>query len=156
MPRDRDAPIPMTPDGLAALRAELAELREKRPSMVDRVANARSDGDLKENFAYHDARQDLGMLDGRVETIEGLLANAVVIEETARDGQVSLGSKVKVRDEFGETLYALVGPAEADIGRGHISLESPLGTALMGKRVGDTVTFATPGGDRSAEVVAVD
>jgi transcription elongation factor GreA len=146
----------MTAAGLAALQSELAELRAQRPSKVDRVANARSDGDLKENFAYHDARQDLGMLDGRVETIEGLLANAVVIEEAARDGSVSLGSKVKVRDEFGEMQYSLVGPAEADIGRGHISLESPLGTALMGKRVGDTVTFTTPGGDRTAEVVAVD
>ena len=148
--------IPMTPAGLAALQAELADLREKRPAIVDRVATARSDGDLKENAAYHDARQDLGMLDGRVQTIEGILANVVVIEEAPSDGRIALGSKVVVRDEFGESSYSLVGPAEADIGKGMISHESPLGTALVGHVVGDTVTFATPGGDRSAEIVGVD
>ena len=148
--------IPLTAAGLEILKAELTELREKRPSLVERVASARSDGDLKENFAYHDARQDLGMLDGRVQTIEGILASAFVIEEPKGDGSVALGSKVVVRDEFGESRYSLVGPAEADIKRGMISLESPLGTALMGRRVGEVVTFATPGGDRSAEILNVD
>lgn len=123
--------------------------------MVDRVATARADGDLKENFAYHDARQDLGMLDGRVQTIEGILANVVVIEEATVDGTVALGSKVAVRDEFGESTFSLVGPAEADIARGMISHESPLGTALVGGRVGDIVSFATPGGERSAEILRV-
>ena len=146
----------MTAAGLEVLKVELAELRQRRPSLVDRVATARSDGDLKENFAYHDARQDLGMLDGRVQTIEGILANVAVIESAPRDGTVSLGSRVVVRDEFGESAYSLVGPAEADIARGLISHESPLGTALVGRTVGDTVTFRTPGGDRSAEIVSVD
>jgi transcription elongation factor GreA len=149
-------PIPITAQGLRALQSELAELQAKRPSMVERVASARSDGDLKENFAYHDARQDLGMLDGRVQTIEGILASATVITEAAADGTVRLGSKVVVRDEFGESNYRLVGPAEVDLGRGWISHESPLGTALVGSRVGEKVTFQTPGGDRSAEIVAVD
>jgi transcription elongation factor GreA len=156
MARTEDKSIPMTAAGLEALRAELTELREKRPGMVDRVATARSDGDLKENFAYHDARQDLGMLDGRVQTIEGILANVMVIEETAPGGVVGLGSKVVVRDEFGETAYSLVGPAEADISRGMISHESPLGTALVGHGVGDTVSFTTPGGHRSAEIISLD
>lgn len=156
MARTDDKVVPMTAAGLVALKAELADLRQKRPSMVDRVATARSDGDLKENFAYHDARQDLGMLDGRVQTIEAILADVVVIEGARTDGTVALGSKVVVRDEFGESTYSLVGPAEADIGRGMISHQSPLGTALVGRRVGDSVTFTTPGGDRSAEVVSVD
>ena len=156
MARTEENSIPLTAAGLEALKAELAELRQKRPGMVDRVASARSDGDLKENFAYHDARQDLGMLDGRVQTIEGILASAVVITETRGDGSVALGSKVVVRDEFGESTYSLVGPAEADIKRGMISFESPLGTALMGHRVGDQVTFSTPGGDRGAEILSVE
>jgi len=149
-------PIPVTAEGLAALQAELAELRGRRPSMVDRVAMARSDGDLKENFAYHDARQDLGMLDGRVETIEGILASATLIDEAKADGTVRLGSKVVVRDEFGESSYTLVGPAEVDLGRGWISHQSPLGTALVGARIGDTVSFKTPGGERSAAILRVD
>jgi len=149
-------PIPITAQGLKALQTELAELRERRPSMVERVASARSDGDLKENFAYHDARQDLGMLDGRVQTIEGILASATVIEEAAADGTVRLGSRVVVRDEFGESSYTLVGPAEVDLGRGWISHESPLGTAVVGGKMGDTVSFKTPGGERTAEIVGVD
>ena len=157
MARDRDSPIPITAAGLAALQAELVELREEqRPAMVNRVASARSDGDLKENFAYHDARRDLGMLDGRVQTIEGILRNAVVIEEADKDGSVSLGSTVMVRDDFGESTYTLVGPAETDIAKGAISTASPIGAALMGRRAGDTITFETPGGDRSATIVGVD
>lgn len=155
MVKSDEKPIPLTAAGLDALKAELADLRERRPSLVDRVATARSDGDLKENFAYHDARQDLGMLDGRVQTIEGILANAAVIEAAPADGTVALGSRVVVRDEFGESAYSLVGPAEADITSGRISHVSPLGTALVGRTVGDTVTFKTPGGDRSAEIVSV-
>src|SRR5258708_18400064 len=90
MTRAKNEPIPITATGLAALEAELAALVERRPSMVDRVASARSDGDLKENFAYHDARRDLGMAGGRVQTIEAILQNAVVIGATAANG--SLGS----------------------------------------------------------------
>jgi transcription elongation factor GreA len=156
MAKRRDTPIPMTAAGLAGLKAELADLRHRRPSMVDRVASARSDGDLKENFAYHDARQDLGMLDGRVQTIEAILATAVVIASASPGGSIGLGSEVVVRDDFGESTYSLVGPAEADIAKGFISLESPLGSALMNREVGDTVSFETPGGLRSATVVKVD
>ena len=152
----KENPVPITAAGLAALKAELAELQERRPSVVDRVADARSDGDLKENFAYHDARQDLGMLDGRVGTIEALLANAAVISEVSADGTIRLGSSVVVRDEFGESTYTVVGPAEVDLSRGWISHESPLGTALLGAAAGETITFQTPGGPRVAEVVTVD
>jgi len=156
MPRPSDDPIPITAAGLEALKAELKELQALRPSMVDRVANARSDGDLKENFAYHDGRHDLGMLDGRVETIEAILANAAVADgSSSADGSIGLGASVVVRDEFGESTYALVGPAEADIARGMISIASPMGAALMGRRVGDTIRFTSPGGDREAVVVEV-
>jgi transcription elongation factor GreA len=155
MSRAADAPIPITAAGLTALRAELAEFKQRRPSMVDRVAMARSDGDLKENFAYHDARQDLGMLDGRIQTIEAMLPLAQVIEEAPGDGSIRLGSKVVVEDEFGKSKYELVGPSEVDISRGLISHHSPIGTALIGRRVGETVTFSTPGGERSTTVVAI-
>jgi len=156
MPRARNQPIPITAAGLEALKAELAELVERRPSMVDRVASARSDGDLKENFAYHDARRDLGMADGRVQTIETILQNAVVVDTTAPNGSIGIGSKVVVADEFGESSYEVVGPAEVDVSKGLISLASPLGAALMGRGVGDTISFTTPGGERTARVVRVD
>ena len=155
MPKPSDEPIPITAAGLDALKAELKELQARRPGMVDRVANARSDGDLKENFAYHDGRHDLGMLDGRVETIEAILANAAVADDASSDGSIGLGATVVVKDEFGESTYALVGPAEADIARGMISIASPMGAALVGRRVGDRISFTSPGGEREATVVEV-
>ena len=149
-------PIQLTPAGKAALEAELRQLvDEKRPEIVARVATARQEGDLRENFAYHDARRELGLLDGRVQTIEATLRHCVVVEAGPQDGSVKLGATVVVRDEFGESEYTVVVPAEADITKGRISLESPLGEALVGRRAGDEVSFASPGGDRRATVVEV-
>jgi transcription elongation factor GreA len=157
MARTKNTPIPISAAGLAALKDELSQLRDqRRPPMVNRVATARQDGDLKENFAYHDARQELGMLDGRVQTIEGILRHAVVIEEAQQDGSIGLGSSVVVRDDFGDSRYTVVGPAEADIARGLISIASPMGTALMGRRAGDNIVFNTPGGQRGVTVIEVD
>jgi transcription elongation factor GreA len=155
MSKDTGAPIPMTAVGFEALKTELAGLRSRRPAMVEEVAAARSQGDLSENFAYHDARQHLGMLDGRIQTIEATLNRAHVVEETDLQGVAGIGSTVVVRDEFGESSYQLVGPTEGNMARGLISVASPLGSALVDRRAGDTVTFKTPGGERQATVVSV-
>jgi transcription elongation factor GreA len=146
----------MTAEGRAKLEAELKELvQERRPQLVQLVATTRAEGDLKENFGYHDARQALGMLDGRVQTIEAMLRDAEIIEEAAPDGTVKLGSKVTVRDDFGDSDYTIVTVAEADVTKGMISMESPLGAALAGRSAGDEVTFETPAGERTARVVEV-
>lgn len=155
MSRDAGALIPMTASGFDALKAELGELRAKRPAMVEEVAAARSQGDLSENFAYHDARQNLGMLDGRIQTIEATLTRARVVEESDANGVVRIGSTVVVRDEFDESTYQIVGPSEGNMARGLMSIASPLGRALVDHRAGDTVTFKTPGGERQATVVSV-
>ena len=154
MSQEKYAPIPMTASGFEALKAELAELRARRPAMVDEVAAARSQGDLSENFAYHDARQHLGMLDGRIQTIENTLTRAEVVEESSQ-GIVRIGSRVLVRDEFGEASYEIVGPTEGNMARGLMSVAAPLGSALLERRAGDTVTFKTPGGARKATIVSV-
>ena len=153
--KDSGAQIPMTSVGFDSLRAELAELRGRRPSLVEEVAAARSQGDLSENFAYHDARQHLGMLDGRIQTIEATLARAQVVEEGVNEGVTRIGSTVVVHDEFGDSTYQIVGPTEGNMARGLMSTASPLGSALVGRRAGDTVTFKTPGGERQATVVSV-
>ena len=155
MSQEKYAPIPMTASGFEALKAELAELRARRPAMVDEVAAARSQGDLSENFAYHDARQHLGMLDGRIQTIENTLTRAEVVDETPAKGVVQIGSRVVVRDEFGEATYEIVGPTEGNMARGLISVAAPLGSALVDRRAGDTVTFQTPAGARKATIVSV-
>jgi transcription elongation factor GreA len=152
----KEEPIPMSAEGKAALEAELHELVEqRRPVIVQRMKTAREEGDLKENFGYHDARQELGMLDGRVQTIEATLRLAVVVAQAASGGAVAMGSKVVVKDDFGESNYLVVGPAEADIAGGKVSIKSPLGEALMGSKAGDKVSFETPGGLRSVEIVSV-
>jgi len=148
-------PVPLTAEGHAKLEAELHDLIQvRRPEIVARVATTRAEGDLRENFGYHDARQALGMLDGRVQAIEAMLRDAELIEPPS-DGTVQIGSRATVRDEFGDTVYTLVGPAEADIGRGMISHESPLGAALAGLRAGERVAFDTPAGLREATVIDV-
>jgi transcription elongation factor GreA len=150
-----DKTVHLTAEGRARLEEELRDLVDnRRPVIVKRVATARAEGDLSENFAYHDARQELGLLDGRVQTIEGMLRNAQIMEVTVGD-VVGLGSSVTVRDEFGESTYAIVGPVEADVAGGRISMVSPLGAALMGRTVGDEVRFSSPGGTRSAVITSV-
>lgn len=150
-----DKTVQLTPQGRQRLEEELRELVEaRRPVIVQRVATARAEGDLSENFAYHDARQELGLLDGRVQTIEATLRHAQVMQTTVGD-VVGLGSTVTVRDEFGESTYVIVGPVEANVAGGRISMVSPLGAALMGRTVADEVSFSSPGGTRSAVVVDV-
>ncbi|HWF57372.1 MAG TPA: transcription elongation factor GreA [Candidatus Dormibacteraeota bacterium] len=150
-----DKTVHLTEEGRARLEEELRDLVDnRRPVIVKRVATARAEGDLSENFAYHDARQELGLLDGRVQTIEAMLRHAQIMEVTVGD-VVGLGSSVTVRDEFGESKYTIVGPVEADVPGGRISMVSPLGAALMGRTVGDEVQFSSPGGTRTAVITAV-
>lgn len=95
------------------------------------------------------------MLDGRVQTIEATLARVQVIEEGGAQGVARIGSTVVVRDEFGESTYRIVGPSEGNMARGLMSTSSPMGSALLDHRAGDTVTFQTPGGERQTTVVTV-
>lgn len=156
MPEKKEpAPIPMTASGLAALKDELEQLKARRPALVDEVANARSQGDLSENFAYHDARQHLGMLDGRIQTIENSLRRAQVVEQSGDHDVVRMGSTVVIKDEFGESTYQVVGPTEGNMAKGLLSIASPLGKVIVQRRSGDTVTFSTPGGERKATIVSV-
>ena len=150
-----DKTVHLTAEGQTRLEEELRDLVDnRRPVIVRRVATAREEGDLSENFAYHDARRELGLLDGRVQTIEAMLRHAEVMETTVGD-VVGLGSTVTVRDEFGESTYVIVGPVEADVAAGRISMVSPLGAALMGRTVADEVSFSSPGGLRRAVIESV-
>src|SRR5213080_464191 len=152
---DSGAPIPMTAVGFQALKAELSELRARRPALVDEVAAARSQGDLSENFAYHDARQHLGMLDGRVQTIENTLKRAQVVDETGVSGNVRIGSRVVVRDEFGDATYEIVGPTEGNMARGLMAVTARLRGALVTGRARETWTVKTPAGERQATIVRI-
>jgi transcription elongation factor GreA len=156
MQAENRQPVPITASGYEELQKELENLKSQRPALVAEVANARSQGDLSENFAYHDARRQLGMLDGKIQTIENTLRRAQVVTEPSTGGAVRIGSKVVVRDEFGDSTYEVVGPTEGNMARGLLSIASPLGKALVDRRAGDTVTFNTPGGQRQATIVSLD
>jgi transcription elongation factor GreA len=150
----------MTLRGAAALRAELKRLKsESRPSVIKAIAEARGHGDLSENAEYHAAREQQGFIEGRIKDIEHKLANAEVIEpgKLANTGKVVFGALVELEDQADGTrvAYQVVGEDEADIRAGRISVTSPIARALVGKRQGEVVDVAAPGGTRSYEIVAV-
>jgi len=137
----------VTREGLAEIKAELAELiNVRRPQIIATVAEARSHGDLRENAAYDAARQDQMMLERRIQELETFVRNAHIVETNTNSGVIGLGTTVIVDlDGFDET-FTVVGAAEAKPALGRVSIESPIGRALIGKRVGDTVQAATPRG----------
>ena len=114
------------------------------------------EGDIDENAEYDDAKNEQSFVEGRILTLETMIKNAVLIEEGKRRDQVMLGSTVTIAENGGEPeTYHLVGSAEADPRRGRISNESPLGRALLGKRVGDSVTISAPAGTLTFQIIAI-
>jgi transcription elongation factor GreA len=151
-----DKPVLLTKEGLSKLERELEELRTVRRSEVaERIKYAKDFGDISENAEYEDAKNEQGMLEGRILVLENMIRNAVIIEESGESGEVSVGSVVDVKDEFGTQSFTIVGPAEVDVAQGRISMESPVGKALLGHRVGDSVEVQSPGGVRAVKIVKV-
>ena len=153
-----DQPVYLTAEGLEDLRQELDHLvTVKRPALAKRLNFAIQQGDLSENADYIQAKEEQGFLEGRIQQLELMLRNAVIIEESGPTDVVGLGSHVTVVEE-GESVeetYHLVGPAEADPLSGKVSNESPMGQALMGSRVGDTVVVEAPRGELKFQITAI-
>lgn len=148
----------LTPEGEAKLNAELQELKgTKREELSQRLRSAIQMGDLSENADYHKAKEDQGFLEGRIQEIEAILRNTVIIEETQSRGVVFIGSHVTIQeDDLDPETYHLVGPTEADPRHGKISYESPIGRALMDKKVGDIAEAETPGGKLKIKVLKIE
>jgi transcription elongation factor GreA len=153
----QERPVPITRKGLEKLQAELDELRNvQRPEVAERIKLAKEFGDIMENSEYDSAKNDQGWIEGRIATLEKMVRNAQIIEEIRRSTKVvALGSRVKVKDEFGEETFTIVGPVEADPAKGRISLESPVGKALIGRVKGDKVKVKTPSGSRSLVILTI-
>jgi transcription elongation factor GreA len=148
----------ISPDGFAALEAELRELEtEGRRAIADRIRTAREWGDLSENAEYHDAKEAQAHLETKILRLRELRDDAIVVEPGGAGGEVALGVAVTVRDlDSGrEVEHTIVSAAESDPASGKLSIDSPLGRALTGAREGDEVTFDAPRGQRRLEVVAV-
>lgn len=150
---------PMTPEGYDRLTAELKRLKsQERPAVIKAIAEAREHGDLSENAEYHAARERQSFIEGRILELEGKLARAEVIDITKQNGsKVMFGAQVKLVDEETdeETSYRLVGPDEAEIEAGLLSINSPVAQALLGKEAGESVEVTTPGGVRYFEILEV-
>jgi len=154
--------VPMTMAGAEKLRVELKELKGvKRPTVIQAIAEAREHGDLKENAEYHAAREQQGFIEGRIQEIEGSLADAEIIDisklATSAGGKVVFGATVELFDvdKEKEVTYQIVGELEADIKQNMISVTSPIARALIGKMQDDEVVVKAPGGEHVYEIVSV-
>ncbi len=149
----------MTAGGLQRLEEELRNLKSvERPAIIIAIAEARSHGDLSENAEYHAARERQSFIEGRIEELEAVVSGAEVIDPSQLSGDsVKFGAQVKLVDEETESQrnYQIVGVYEADIKQGLLSISSPLAKALIGKKIGDTVSVPAPGGDKSYEILGV-
>ncbi|MGO9016482.1 MAG: transcription elongation factor GreA [Dissulfurispiraceae bacterium] len=151
--------MPMTPDGYQKMKEELGKLlKEDRPKNIKDIAEARAHGDLSENAEYHAAKERQSFIEGRIQELQGKLAMADVIDTSKiTQSRVAFGAKVKVFDTGADEEYEfiLVGPDEADVKSGKISISSPVGRALIGKEVGDTAVVKAPARSIEYEIVEI-
>ena len=151
--------VPMTAAGHTALEAELKMRQQlERPRIIQAISEARSHGDLSENAEYHAAKEAQSLNEGRIADLEDRLSRAEVIDVSKLSGStIKFGATVTLVDEDTEEerVFQIVGESEADVKNGKVSISSPTGRALIGKKIGDNVEVNTPGGGKSYEVLNV-
>lgn len=150
--------IHLTAEGLDKIKVELEELRgPRRLELAARLRSAIQMGDLSENADYHKAKEDQAFLEGRIQELEFMVRNAVIIEKSANKDIVGIGSHVTIQEaDYPAETYHVVGPKEADPRNGRISHESPIGSALMDHRVGDAVEVETPAGKTQFKILKIE
>ncbi len=151
--------LKLTQQGQDSLRSELEGLiNDKRPKLVDRLSYARAQGDLAENSDYQSAKEELEFLDGRIDELTDVLKNASVVPSNNGKGDsgIGVGTKVTVKVNSKEVTFNIVGEWEADPMNKKISHESPLGMALVGRKVGEKAEVEAPAGKVMYEIVAVE
>lgn len=152
--------VPITPSGYKRLKEELEELiKVQRPRNIQAIAEARSHGDLSENAEYHAAKERQSFIEGRIRELQDKIARAEVIDpSTLSQDRVVFGARVKILDTESaeEKYFHLVGPDEADVKAGKISIISPVGSSLIGKSVGDVVTVKAPAKTIEYEILEIN
>jgi transcription elongation factor GreA len=150
--------IVLTPEGLKKVTAELEELKSvARKRVADRIREAKQFGDIGDNSEYEAAKAEQSQIEGRIEGLQYILQNAIIAEGPEKNGLVSVGARVRLRDvTTGEEVeYQIVGALEADPAQNRISNQSPLGEALIGHAAGETLTVDTPSGARTYVILSV-
>ncbi|MEK7497388.1 MAG: transcription elongation factor GreA [Patescibacteria group bacterium] len=150
----------LTKEGFKTLKIELDELTTvKRPKIVERLEYARGQGDLTENVEYQTAREELDFMDGRIDELKGVLENAQIVaggKSSKKSGEVGVGTRVTVGVNGSKHIYEIVGEWEADPQNKKISPESPLGQALVGKKIGEAVDVEAPAGKVNYKILAIE
>jgi transcription elongation factor GreA len=151
-----DETLLISAEGYAQRCAELDRLRnDARRELAECLREAREEGDLADNLALQDLLEEQAQLEGRIALLEAQLAAAEIVSPTT-DGRAGIGSVVRVRDGAGATHeYELVGPLEADVDNGRVSIAAPVGQALLGRRAGGRAHVTTPGGRHTLDIVSV-
>jgi len=149
--------ILITQEGLANLRSELEYLRSvRRPEVANKIKRAREMGGTENNAEYEDAKNDQAFVEGRILMIENIVKNATIIDPPTSPGIVELGDKVLIQNQDGKIeQFTIVGSTEANPIEGKISNESPVGKALLGRKIGETVEVSTPAGKLSLLILDV-
>jgi transcription elongation factor GreA len=161
-PRQMKERIPVTREGLAQLQAEYDELvNVRRPQIISAVAEARAEGDLRENAGYHAAKNDQGFIEGRIRDLEQMFKLVDILDDTPTSTKggvktVGLGATVTVEIDGDQEKYTIVGAVEAKPAQGRISNVSPVGKALMGRHIGDTVNIQTPASVLKARIISIE
>ncbi len=151
-----EKPVPLTREGKVRLEAELEGLRAQRRLVALRLHNAQEQGTSQNDAEYDDAKLEQGMVEGRVLEIEDILRRATIIVSPQKSGRVSLGSSIVVEQNGKKSNYQIVGAPEANPTQGKISNESPVGAALLGRTVGETVDVHVPKGVIKVKVLKID
>ncbi len=148
--------VRLTAEGVERLKVELEEVRARRQELYRTVQDANTNNEASDSGEYEEIKDDLVYAEARVRELENILENAEIIQRGSPDGIIALGSHITVKADDGETEnWAIVSREEASIHDGDISIDSPVGQALVGSRQGDKVTVITPGGTVQYEVIAV-
>ena len=154
-----DKTVFLTEEGLKKLEEELHYLEtEKRAEVAARIQSAKEEGDISENAEYDDAKHEQAFVEGRIMTVRAMIRNSQIIEDNGPTDEVRLGSHVTVLEEGLDEpeLYHIVGSAEVDPVNGRVSNESPIGRALMGQRVGATVSYQAPAGEIKLTILDIE
>jgi transcription elongation factor GreA len=150
--------IPFTAEGKRKMQAELDELSSRVPAVAKAISDAREKGDLKENAEYHAAREEMGMLNARIAELKSKLSQAEIVDESLIDtSRIAFGAKITLEDSKDKSIeeWQLVGPGEDDALENKILTSSPMGAALIGKKVGDLVVVKAPAGELKFKVKTI-
>ncbi len=148
--------VVISQSGLDKLKEEVQNLKQvRRPEIIGRIAQAREYGDLSENAEYEDARNEQSFIEGRIQELEDMIKHAQVVAKASGNGHVTIGSTVKVKLDGKPMTFTLVGSQEVDPATGKISIESPIGKALLDHRVGETVEVEVPAGKTRYQILSI-